>query len=278
MKRFKKIYIEITNVCNLHCSFCHGTSRTPGFLSVEDFTAYALQLRPYSDYLYLHVMGEPLLHPQLEQILSIAGQLGYRIIITTNGTLLQSREGILHNASALDKINISLHSFEANANSGQPESYVAECISFAKRVNHCKINFRLWNLNGLDSKNECIMSLLHNAFPSDWISTRNGMKLEEGIYLQFAEKFDWPDFSAPDYGEHGFCFGLRDQLGILCDGTVVPCCLDSEGTIALGNLKDDNIDKILNGERAQSFYSSFSDRHRSEELCRHCGFSNRFSK
>lgn len=278
MKRFKKAYLEITTACNLNCSFCHGTARPSAFLSIEDFSDYAGQLRPYTDYLYLHVMGEPLLHPQLEELLDISQDFGFRIIITTNGTLVSSKAPILLKAAALDKINISLHSFEANQKNGTLEDYVSQCIAFAKLEKSFKVNFRLWNLSGLDSRNEQILDMLHSAFPGDWICSRTGTTLADNTYLQFAEKFDWPDLSAADYGEHGFCFGLRDQIGVLCDGTVIPCCLDSEGSIALGNLNEQMLEDVLNGSRAKQFYEAFSRRYRSEELCRHCGYANRFSQ
>ena len=80
-KRFKKAYLEIGNVCNLSCSFCPGTRRKPRQMTVEEFALAAGKLRKYTDYLYFHLMGEPLLHPQLEGFLKIAADMGYKVII-----------------------------------------------------------------------------------------------------------------------------------------------------------------------------------------------------
>ena len=109
----KKAYLEITNVCNLSCSFCPGTRREKRFMTPEDFETLSRKLRGHVEYLYLHLMGEPLLHPQLEEILGIAARQGFRVIITTNGTLLDRRGELLVSSPAVYKVNISLQSFEA---------------------------------------------------------------------------------------------------------------------------------------------------------------------
>ena len=76
---FSRAYVEITNVCNMACAFCPGTAREKGFMTPETFALLAGKLRRHTDYLYLHVMGEPLLHPQLAEILRICGDLGFRV-------------------------------------------------------------------------------------------------------------------------------------------------------------------------------------------------------
>ena len=70
--RFRKVYLEISNICNLNCAFCPGTRRRQRFMTAEEFAAIAEKLRGAVQYLYLHVMGEPLLHPALPQILAAA--------------------------------------------------------------------------------------------------------------------------------------------------------------------------------------------------------------
>ena len=110
----KKVYLEITNICNLACAFCPGTKREKRMLSRKEFAVLAAKIRPYAEYLYFHLMGEPLLHPDLEAFLAIAGELGFRVMITTNGILLREKREILCKSPALIKVNISLQSFEAN--------------------------------------------------------------------------------------------------------------------------------------------------------------------
>jgi len=133
VRRLRKAYLEITNVCNLACDFCPGTRRVPGFLSPEGFRTLAGRLRPHTDYLYLHLMGEPLLHPQLGVLLEEADALGFRVMLTTNGTLLRQREDLLLASPAMEKVSVSVHSFEGNGGAGEDlEGYLDGCIAFAR--------------------------------------------------------------------------------------------------------------------------------------------------
>ena len=273
----KKAYLEITNICNLSCAFCPGTRREKRMLTREEFTILATKLRPHVAYLYFHLMGEPLLHPLLGEFLEIAGKLGFKVMITTNGTLLEEKGETLCQSPALLKTNISLQSFEANAG-GELKAYLDKCIAFAEKANAAKkrCEFRLWNRNGLESLNPEIEARLTEAFPKPWKPSREGWKLRENLWLEPGDRFDWPDLTAADRGERCFCYGLRDQIGVLCDGTVVPCCLDHEGDIALGNLFTWELDEILDSPRARAIQEGFSNRRAIEPLCRSCGYARRF--
>lgn len=277
MKRFAKIYLEISNLCNLSCSFCPGTRRPGHTMTREEFSALLPKLRPFSDYLYFHLMGEPLCHPLLGEFLALAGDAGFKVILTTNGTLLSKRQEMLLSAPALHKVNISLHAFEANDLAMPFTDYLDGCFSFGKAAEGQKlISYRLWNNGGLDERNNEIEQKLHQYFPGDWVPERRGTRIGSRIYLEHGDKFDWPDLSAPEGSSKVFCYGLRDQIGILCDGTVVPCCLDHEGDIALGNLFTQTLDEILEMPRAKAIYNGFSNGNAPEELCRKCGYARRF--
>lgn len=279
MKRFRKIYLEISNICNLNCSFCPGTKRPKKSMDEKEFRYLTHKLTPWTDYLYFHLMGEPLCHPKLDTFLEIAGEAGFRIILTTNGTLLKQNQKILLNAPGLHKINISLHAFEANDLSISFSEYLQECFSFAQAVQGKKIVcFRLWNNGGADTRNDSILSQLESYFPKPWVNERHGIRIADRVYLEHGDKFDWPDLSAPDGGAQCFCYGLRDQIGVLCDGTVVPCCLDHEGDIPLGNLFEQDLEQILQSQRAKSIYNGFSVDNAVEPLCRRCGYARRFRK
>ena len=227
MKKFRKIYLEISNVCNLRCSFCPGTKRAPHVMNEADFTVLATRLRPWTDYLYFHLMGEPLCHPHLQQFLQIAGTLGFKVILTTNGTLLPRQQTMLLDAPGLHKVNISLHAFEANDLSVSFDDYLSGCMAYGQAAAGRKLTvYRLWNQGGADKQNSKILAALEEAFPGPWVIEARGIRIGDRVYLEHGDKFDWPDLSAPDGGERCFCYGLRDQLGVLCDGSVVPCCLD----------------------------------------------------
>ena len=277
MKRFNKIYLEISNICNLSCAFCPGTTRKKKAMTLEEFAFLLPKLRPYTDFLYFHLMGEPLCHPKLEQFLALAAEGGFRVILTTNGTLLDKTRDILLSAPGLHKVNISLHAFEANDLAISFADYLTGCFSFGKAAEGKKIVvYRLWNQGGADALNRQILDTLEQFFPRPWKEDRRGIRIGEKVFLEYGDKFDWPDLSAPEGSGRVFCYGLRDQIGVLCDGTVVPCCLDHNGDLALGNLFSDDLKQILETPRAKAIYDGFTDRTAAEELCRKCGYARRF--
>ncbi len=276
----KRAYVEITNVCNLHCAFCPGTRRPARFMAPEEFRTAAKRLRPHVSYLYLHVMGEPLLHPQLGELLELAAAERFQVCLTTNGVLLPERSPLLLAAPALYKASISLHSAEANG-AGELEGYLEGAWGYALPASRsgtiCAL--RLWNGGGAQARNGEILAFLADKLgrhPLDCPQPRPGSwRLGERLYLEQAEQFDWPDLEAPERGTR-FCLGLRDQIAVLADGTAVPCCLDHEGDIPLGNLLEQELDEILSSPRARAIYDGFSQGKPSEALCRRCGFAARF--
>ena len=275
--RFRKVYLEISNICNLSCRFCPGTKRAKKAMTQEELAILLPKLRPYTDFLYFHLMGEPLLHKNLQEFLELAGSYGFKVILTTNGTLLKKQQEMLLASPALHKINISLHAFEANDLSVPFSQYLTDCFAFGQASAGKKlVVYRLWNNGGENQQNEDILKTMYQHFPENWIKERLGTRIAHRTYLEYGDKFDWPDLNAPEGSEKVFCYGLRDQLGILCDGTVVPCCLDHNGDLALGNLLTQDMDEILNSPRAKAIYEGFSNREAAEELCRKCGYARRF--
>ena len=275
--RFQKIYVEISNRCNLSCAFCPGTHRASGRMTPDKFETLLPKLRPYTQFLYFHIMGEPLCHPELKEFLTLADTFGFKVILTTNGTLLAKQQEMLLNAPALHKVNVSLHAFEANDLAMPFERYLEDCFRFGQEAKGEKlVVYRLWNQGGAEERNGEILTAMKSFFPEPWVTERRGTKLGNRIYLEQGEKFDWPDMQAQEDASPLFCYGLRDQLGVLWDGTVVPCCLDHEGDLALGNLFLQDMEEILESPRAKAIYDGFTQRTAVEELCRRCGYARRF--
>lgn len=273
---YNKVYIEITNICNMNCSFCHGHKREKRQMSLDEFTIVLDKLKGQTEYIYYHLMGEPLTHSELPEFIKTAGERGFKSIITTNGTLLNKRKTELLNAG-LHKVNISLHSFE-NGTGDTHKRYVNETADFAKEAAEkgTIVVFRLWNKGCDEGKNDISMQLLKENISGEWKENTRGIKIRDKIYLEWGERFEWPDINAEVQGNKFFCYGLKDQFGILCDGTVVPCCLDSDGVIRLGNIFCENIEDILSCERAKNIVDGFRCGKASEELCRRCGYAQRF--
>ena len=275
----KKVYVEITNRCNLRCAFCPGTGRAEGSMSPEEFALVLDRLGGRAEYVFLHVMGEPLLHPALETILALAAERNQKLCVATNGTLLPRRAQALLDAPTLYRVSVSLHCLEGNGVK-DTGSYLEAVWDFAQQAAErgVIVALRLWNEGGAEARNGEILSFLHEKTgQADWPEPRSrSYRLGERLYLEREHVFRWPDAAGEETGTQ-FCRALREQLGVLCDGTVVPCCLDSEGTLALGNLFEEELDTILAGARAQAIRAGFSRRQPAEALCRRCGYATRFN-
>ena len=260
----------------MNCSFCHGHKREARRMSEDEFSLVLEKIKGYTDYIYYHLMGEPLTHPELSNFLKMAGERGYKSIITTNGTLLFRRGDELLD-SGLHKVNISLHSFEEGSDEKYAE-YVASLADFAKKAAErgTIVVFRLWNKGCDGGRNDMALRLLRENIEGDWVENTRGIRIRKGVYLEWGERFEWPDEHAEIKGNKFFCYGLLDQFGILSDGTVVPCCLDSDGVISLGNIFREDIGDILNSERAKIIVAGFKCGKASEELCKRCGYAQRF--
>lgn len=273
---YNKVYIEITNVCNMNCSFCHGHSRAKRQMTKEEFSYILDQLTEHTKYIYYHLMGEPLTHNSLPEFLELAGEKGYKSIITTNGTLLEKRKSELLSKN-IHKVNISLHSFE-DGNDEDYIKYINSLADFAKDAynNGTIIVFRLWNKGYDNGKNDFALKILKQALSGDWVDNTRGIRIRDKIFVEFGERFEWPDENADIKGDKFYCYGLKDQFGILADGTVVPCCLDSNGVINLGNVFKDDINEILSSKRATDMREGFGCGKASEDLCKKCGYAQRF--
>lgn len=282
--RFRQIYLEITNVCNLRCSFCPPGNRAAGFLSRENFLLALDRLRPYTDYLYFHVKGEPLLHPLLPEFLALAGERGFLVTLTTNGTLLPKLAPVLLKAPALRQLNLSLHSYGEGTHGDAP-GYLAQAADYARRAaaEGKHTIFRVWTLDDRRRAGEAhreLLDLLGKEFPEKGDLTAQSRKrsvaMAPHIFVSFEERFRWPSLADPVIPGPGSCYGTRRMLGVLWDGTVVPCCLDGEGECPLGNIFRQEMEEILSSPVFRETSQGFREHRVTQELCRRCGYRARF--
>ena len=268
-----RCYLEITNVCNLDCLFCPKTDRAKRLMSPEEFDALTDKLKDEVRFLYFHLMGEPFLHPQLAQFVRSARHKGFVPVLTTNGTLLPQSEEVID--AAPHKIQISLHSQEGNGKEN-PEAYIAGVMEFAQKAatQGVIVVLRLWNQGGYESNNQVLLDEIARYQPRPWTERYDGWKLAENLYVEYDRMFEWPDEAHDEWdGEDVFCYALRNQVGVLVDGSVVPCCLDHDGSIVLGNLFEQPLGEILVSPRAKALYDGFTAHKAVEPLCRRCGYA-----
>lgn len=288
-KRFKKIYVEITNSCNLKCSFCPEGKREKEFISVDKFEKIINQIKEYTNLIALHVKGEPLLHPKLEEVLNICEKNNILVNITTNATLLEKNLDTLINCDAVRQLNLSLHSITKNENTDKYnfEKYINSVLSASKEIlekTNIIISYRLWNLENIsqNSENYHILNALEGAFSVENLieiaKKEKFVKLAENVFLNQDLEFIWPRLENKVISEVGTCWGLRNQVAILVNGDVVPCCLDGDGEIKLGNIFEESFEDIINSEYAKEMVKAFEENRIVHNLCKRCGFRCKFNK
>jgi radical SAM protein with 4Fe4S-binding SPASM domain len=282
-------YIEISNICNLQCTFCPEVEREKKILSKEQFQNILKQVMPHTEQICLHLMGEPLAHPEFNEVLKICEEEGAQVNLTTNGTYL-SKYGYdtFLKSKALRQINFSIHSYRDNYPDRDIRPYLYDILLFSREALREKpelyINYRLWNLVATDkmvNDNQEIIDLICEFFQSPFneridVSLKKSKLITGRLYFHFDSRFKWPTISDPDHGDKGFCHALSQQIGIHADGTVVPCCLDKEAVINLGNVLQTPFSEILESMRLKEMSEGFKNFKLKEELCRKCTYIKRF--
>lgn len=268
--RFKKIYIEITNICNLNCSFCSKTHRQIKEITKEEFSIILQKINNYTDYIYLHIKGEPLIHKELDKILLLTKKYNKKVCITTNGVFLKDKLEILNNYDNIYQINISLHS-ENNKN-----NYLEDILYSIDNLKYPYISLRFWTLDKglMDDKTKRYLKIIKDKYKIEEI--KNNIKLKDKIYLSLDEKFEWPDINN-NYNSDGYCLGGKTHLGILSDGTVVICCLDGEGYSNLGNIYNTTVEEILSSNKFKTTIENFHNKRCYLDICKHCTYKDRFN-
>lgn len=279
--RFKKIYIEINNTCNFNCSFCIHTTRKKKYMSIDEFKHVINEVKDYSDYVYFHLMGEPLIHPKLNEFITIAKNEGLLVNITTNGSLLLEHLDMFIN-NPVRQINISLHSIESENEVFY--KYVDDIIKCVKHIhNNTKthIAMRLWDIMGEnDSRHDYILDKLSREFSIEINNVKlknyQSLVIADDIFLNMDKRFIWPSLDLDVVSTKGRCLGMKDMVSILVDGSVCACCLDSNGDTKMGNIFEDSFKDIIECDRAKNMVDGFYHRRVVEPLCQRCMFKSRF--
>ena len=297
-KRFHKVHIEVSNICNLQCSFCPPVVRDNKMMDLSLFRDVVRQVAPLAELVCLHLMGDPLVHPELTQMIDICDQYEANIFLVTNGVLLKPQRfaSLLH--PRFYQINFSLHSFFDNFPDKDPERYLQNIFAFTERAlaerPELYLNYRLWNLPDLSNAQDVVLTPAQQsnqdmlericqqfdcALPQTVdVRRRKSVNIRDRLYLHFDTEFVWPSLDLPVLGDSGTCYGLSSHFGVLADGTIVPCCLDKEAAIPLGNAQQQPIMDVLNSRRAQDIIKGFKQKKLLEGLCQRCQYIERFAE
>lgn len=266
--QYKKIYLEITNQCNLKCDFCIQNKRHSKFIDKKDFLIILDKIKDYTNYLYFHVLGEPLLHPNINEFINIAHNNNFLINITTNGYLIKR----IKDNKNIRQLNISLHSYD--------DKYLVSIDNYLDNIfdvidelinNNTYVSLRLWVKN---KYHEYIIDKINQRYKTNISYDVKDYKINDYLFINNFHEFIWPDLNNEYYSEEGTCYALKDHIGILVDGTILPCCLDTLGTINFGNIFTTNLEDIINSDRYKNMLEGFKYNKKCEELCKHCNFLN----
>ncbi|EAJ1621452.1 radical SAM protein [Campylobacter upsaliensis] len=277
--RFKKIYIELSDICGLKCEFCPSQKARRGVLSLQDFEKIATQIYDKAELFALHLLGDPLILSDLRSYINLAKAYKMKLEITTSGFYLnEENQNLLLEFENIHQINISLASFFSQKKLDL-NAYLKPILKLCERHFKCKnssfINLRLWNFN-MDFKapkeNGAIYELLRQNFKEEFDFKASKIRLQRHIILHQARRFTWPSLNAPFISKKGFCYALKEQVGILSDGTLVPCCLDSGGAINLGNVLENSFQNLLETKKFLDLKQGFERGERLENLCQRCEF------
>ncbi len=272
--KLRKVYIEITNSCNFNCSFCLPLNRTKSFITLENFEHVILKVKEVTNHIYLHVLGEPLLHPQFQEIIKITSKHDMQVSITTNSSLIEKHSEFLIEQTNIKQINYSLHSYSEAYNKQQSINQLNKIIKFCNRAINIYHHFRFW-VGEQDETQKELITTLEQSYSVELINGENNIKLSPNVRLHFAKQFNWPTESGEVVFESGRCGALRHDCAILVDGSVTPCCLDGNGVIKLGNIYSQPLTEILQSDRALKMKQGFGNNNVVEQFCQTCGFNIR---
>lgn len=287
--KFYRIYIEITNVCGLSCSFCPTKDMPNKHMELEKFESIVKQAKEYTDEIACHVLGDPLTLSSLSDYLDVLSKYNMKALLTTSGYFLKKHLNSTLFHQSVKQINISVNSFNKNETSITFEQYIEPVLKLAKNKVALEvdsfINLRVWNLDESLSErgfNSMLFDRLSKEFNVDldedniYRSRPKSIRLASKVLLHFDNYFEWPSLNNDNYGD-GTCQGLKSHIAVLADGRVVPCCLDCDGIMELGNLNSSSLKDILSSQRVENMLSGFKVGEAREELCQKCSYKERFN-
>lgn len=247
-------------------------------MSPEKFSYIVEQIKPYTDYIYLHVQGEPMMHPQFDEIMNICDREKMKVQLVTNGTYLKDHMNLLQHES-LRKISFSLQSIEYQKAEDMHE-YLNTILKFCEDASAqgkpvCELRF--WrNDERLMPKTKFCISLLKSRYRFTQTDRRNNIMILPNVYIDYDNEFEWPTMKNPVDSVHGYCLGTLEQFAVLSNGNVVPCCLDAEGSVCFGNMVATPLKEILESGRFQKMKKAFQENSVREPLCQRCTYRRRF--
>ena len=260
-------------------------------MTLDKFDKLNLELKEFTTELAYHIVGDPLVLSNLDEYLNISSKHNLKVNITTTANNINKKhyETLLN--PTIKQINFSINSYNANSHKKSLDEYLEPIIEFVKFAQKQKheyfINFRIWNLDEENSAKEFnlkVFNKINKAFDTSidikdvYKNRPKNIRIDRKIFFNFDEYFNWPNLENKEVSKTGFCYGLDSHFGVLSNGDVVPCCLDKDAIINLGNIEDNSLKNILTSKRVKDIQNGFKKDILVEELCQKCEYRTRFDK
>lgn len=264
----KRIYLEITNACNLDCPFCTN-NKGKEFISLDNFKKTIEQIKEITPYIYLHVLGEPMLHPFFNDFLDILDKNNMKVQLVTNGTLLNKYD--LDDHSSIRKVSISLHSYL-----GKDKKYYSNINTLLKKKHDYILDLRFYNQETLSDNTKKYLEELKENYPFKTSKVLNQYEIKKNVYVTTNSFFKWPNINDDYHSDFGTCLGGKSMLAILVNGDVTMCCLDTMGINKLGNIYENSLIEIINSNLYKKVISDLNNNKLTMPLCQKCTYHDRF--
>ena len=265
------VYIEITNVCNLHCSFCpcgtaasnandadngfaadnSSTSANRTFMDSKLFETCSTGAQEIgATNVYFHVLGEPTLHPGFAHYVKKLEQTPLKLTLTTNGTTIERTGRQILASPAVRQVNFSTHAY-AELPRETAERYLQNVLDFCSLAiierPDLYINLRLWNVGAdeASSWNSYMLKRIHETFgvditPGHFCSRHKSFNITGRLYLHEDTRFEWPSIDE----RTGKALQTRDERGESRDNKFT-CWHDRALLSDAEGVKDEKIGKEI---------------------------------
>lgn len=255
--------IEVTNRCNLNCVICSRrySSRPQGLMDMTLFAKIINEIKHSSRFTWLHLLGEPLLHPHIAEMIKLCKENGMKVGISTNATLLNEQRAKKILESGLDSCilafdGVNKETYEQVRTGGVYETVEKNILNFLKLKKELKKE-KPWTVIQTVEINLTESEI--GAFKKKWKdSDVNEILVRK--YSTSAGQIEDKDFVAKP--QHQYipkqklsrppCFLLWNSAVIFWNGDVSVCCHDCvNGKLVFGNLKDDDLKTIWNSPKIE---------------------------
>lgn len=265
----KRVYLEITNSCNLDCPFC-SYEKGHRFLTLKEIEDTIVQIKPFCNYIYLHILGEPLLHPDFESILQLLDKYDFNLQLVSNGTLLTKYPDIFTHP-CLRKLSISMH-----ANADKDQEFFAMINKLIAIKNRKILELRFYDYQNLNLNLKNYLENLLERYEITLDNKTNSYKIDENTYIYFQDLFNWPSLDNSFISDTGTCRAARDMIAITSDLKVTICCLDPNAYNYIGDLRKESLKAILNSDKYKQYISDMQNHKLKSALCQRCSYRLRF--